>query len=347
MVQAVKALTEGVPHGTANLANAAAILFEGMEGLNWAGFYLLEGDRLVLGPFQGKTACIVIPLGKGVCGTAAAENRTLRVPDVHLFPGHIACDSASASEIVIPLRKGGRVVGVLDLDSPEKDRFSAEDQAWLEAFAGALCEAELPGMPAPAPAFELRAARQLAAEAVRGVVREGDAVVDATAGNGHDTCFLAGLVGETGKVYAFDIQEAALRSTAARLEAEHLAERVTLFHAGHEHLAEKVPGPVRAVMFNLGWFPGGDKSVTTHWETTVSALEQALERLLPLGLCTVCAYPGHAAGEEERRNLAAWLAKLPPQEYNVLRSAFLNAGPGAPECFIIQRMKKETKNDAV
>ena len=128
LVQAVQALTDGIPHGIANLANAAAVLFNGMDRLNWAGFYLLEEDRLVLGPFEGKPACIEIPLGKGVCGTAAAENRTIRVADVHLFPGHIACDSASASEIVIPLRRNGVVVGVMDIDSPEKDRFTAEDQ---------------------------------------------------------------------------------------------------------------------------------------------------------------------------------------------------------------------------
>ncbi len=159
MVQAVRAMTEGVPHGTANLANAAAILYDGMDRLNWAGFYLLEGDRLVLGPFEGKPACIVIPMGKGVCGTAAAEDRTVRVPDVHLFPGHIACDSASASEIVVPLRKNGKVIGVMDLDSPEKDRFSAEDQVWLEAFAEALCEAALPAETPVVPAFELKSAR--------------------------------------------------------------------------------------------------------------------------------------------------------------------------------------------
>ena len=126
------------------LANASALLYGALPDLNWAGFYLLRGETLVLGPFQGKPACIHIPLGKGVCGTAAAEGRTLRVPDVHAFPGHIACDSASASEIVVPLRKNGRVIGVLDIDSPLPDRFSESDQAGLEAFVrvleGALTE---------------------------------------------------------------------------------------------------------------------------------------------------------------------------------------------------------------
>ena len=307
-----------------------------MDRLNWAGFYLMEGDRLVLGPFQGKPACIEIPRGKGVCGTAAAENRTVRVPDVHLFPGHIACDDASASEIVIPLRKNGKVIGVLDIDSPEKERFTAEDQDWLETFAETLCEAALPEK---REGFELRSARFLAADAVRGVLRPGDTAVDATAGNGHDTCFLAELVGPAGHVYAFDIQEQALKNTAERLTAAGTRDRVTLIHAGHERMRAEVGGPVNAVMFNLGWFPGGDKGITTRWETTSEALGQALDLLTPMGVCTVCAYPGHEAGDEERRRLKDLLAELPPQRYNVLHSAFLNAGPGAPECFVIQKMK--------
>lgn len=132
------ALTEGVPHPISNLANASALLWQTLPELNWAGFYLLEGEKLVLGPFQGKTACIEIPLGRGVCGTAAAENRSLVVADVHSFRGHIACDSASESEIVVPLRRDGRVVGVLDLDSPVKERFTEADRLGLEAFAAVL-----------------------------------------------------------------------------------------------------------------------------------------------------------------------------------------------------------------
>ena len=126
-------LLDGVPHRIANLANASALIYESLEDLNWAGFYLLEGETLVLGPFQGKPACIEIPLGRGVCGTAAQTGQTQLVPDVHLFPGHIACDSASNSEIVVPLRVDGKVVGVLDLDSPWPGRFTVEDQAGLEA----------------------------------------------------------------------------------------------------------------------------------------------------------------------------------------------------------------------
>ena len=134
----MQALLEGIPHPIANLANASALLWQSLPDLNWAGFYLLEGDKLVLGPFQGKTACIEIPLGRGVCGTAAAENRTLLVSDVHCFQGHIACDSASNSEIVIPLHRDGRVAAVLDLDSPSKNRFTEADRIGLEAVAAVL-----------------------------------------------------------------------------------------------------------------------------------------------------------------------------------------------------------------
>ena len=136
----LRSLIHDVPYKVATLANASALLYSGMPDLNWAGFYLRDGESLVLGPFQGKPACIRIPLGRGVCGTAAAENRTERVENVHLFPGHIACDGASNSEIVVPVRIGGRVAAVLDLDSPIIGRFSPEDQAGLEAFVSVLEE---------------------------------------------------------------------------------------------------------------------------------------------------------------------------------------------------------------
>ena len=131
------ALVSGVPYLTANLANTSALLWQMLPGLNWAGFYqLMEGENaLVLGPFQGKPACIRIPMGRGVCGTAAAEGRTVRVENVHDFPGHIACDSASNSELVIPLYRQGKLWGVLDLDSPHFGRFAPEDQAGLEEIA--------------------------------------------------------------------------------------------------------------------------------------------------------------------------------------------------------------------
>ncbi len=132
------ALTDGITYETANLANAAALLWEFLPDINWAGFYKMEDGKLVLGPFQGKPACILIPVGRGVCGTAVAEDSTQLVYDVHQFPGHIACDAASNSEIVIPLHVQGRIWGVLDIDSPQIGRFSAEDQAGLEQFTTIL-----------------------------------------------------------------------------------------------------------------------------------------------------------------------------------------------------------------
>jgi len=140
LCEKLRALTDGVPHRIANLANASALLFAELEDLNWAGFYFLEGGKLVLGPFQGKPACIEIEVGKGVCGTAVQEGKTQLVPDVHLFPGHIACDSASNSEIVVPLRVNGEIVGVLDIDSPWPGRFTKEDQTGLEAAAELIAQ---------------------------------------------------------------------------------------------------------------------------------------------------------------------------------------------------------------
>ena len=138
LILQLKALTEGVPYPTANLANASALLWQHLENINWAGFYIMEQGALVLGPFQGKPACIRIPAGKGVCGTAVAEDRTQLVTDVHQFPGHIACDGASNSEIVVPIRKDGQVWGVLDIDSPLFGRFTTDDREGLENFVKAL-----------------------------------------------------------------------------------------------------------------------------------------------------------------------------------------------------------------
>lgn len=132
------ALTDGVPYPISNLANASALLWQELPVINWAGFYLAEGKLLYLGPFQGKAACIEIPFGKGVCGTAAALDETQLVLDVHAFPGHIACDSASNSEIVIPIHKNGAVWGVLDIDSPEFGRFTEFDRSGLERFVAIL-----------------------------------------------------------------------------------------------------------------------------------------------------------------------------------------------------------------
>jgi L-methionine (R)-S-oxide reductase len=131
-------LLEGERDALANLANASALLSASLDRINWCGFYLLRGEELVLGPFQGKPACVRIPLGKGVCGTAAARRETLVVPDVFAFPGHIACDEASRSEIVVPIVTDGRLRGVLDVDAPETHRFDDEDRAGLEAFVAVL-----------------------------------------------------------------------------------------------------------------------------------------------------------------------------------------------------------------
>ena len=134
----LSALTEGIPYETANLANAAALLWQELPGINWAGFYKMTDGALVLGPFQGKPACILIPVGKGVCGTAVAEDRIQLVPDVHQFPGHIACDCASNSEIVLPIHVRGEIWGVLDIDSPHIGRFTEEDREGLSKFVAIL-----------------------------------------------------------------------------------------------------------------------------------------------------------------------------------------------------------------
>ena len=148
LCEQIKSFAEEDPHWLPLLSNVSALIMETLPDLNWAGFYLLRGDTLVLGPFQGKPACIHIPAGRGVCGTAAAERRTVRVENVHEFPGHIACDCASNSEIVVPIfaRGGaGTLIGVLDIDSPLIGRFSEEDQTGLEAAVRTLSEATVWG----------------------------------------------------------------------------------------------------------------------------------------------------------------------------------------------------------
>ena len=135
----LRALTDGETDPVANMANCAALIFNSVPCLNWAGFYLLKGGELVLGPFQGRPACIRIAIGSGVCGTAAETHTILRVPDVTKFKGHIACDSASRSEIVLPMLTGdSHLIGVLDIDSPELDRFDAEDEAGFRVIAGIM-----------------------------------------------------------------------------------------------------------------------------------------------------------------------------------------------------------------
>ena len=138
LCQNLFSITDGVPYETANLANASALLWENLPDLNWAGFYKMTDGKLVLGPFQGKTACIEIEIGRGVCGTAVFEDKTQLVYDVHQFPGHIACDCASNSEIVVPIHVDGKIWGVLDIDSPVIGRFSEEDKTGLEEFVKIL-----------------------------------------------------------------------------------------------------------------------------------------------------------------------------------------------------------------
>jgi L-methionine (R)-S-oxide reductase len=138
LAASLESLLAGEPDALANLSNASALLGEALPRINWCGFYLLRGEELVLGPFQGKPACVRIPMGKGVCGTAAARRETLVVPDVEKFPGHIACDAASRSEIVVPLMDGETLRGVLDVDAPELSRFDERDREGLERFVKTL-----------------------------------------------------------------------------------------------------------------------------------------------------------------------------------------------------------------
>jgi L-methionine (R)-S-oxide reductase len=142
VIKQLQALTADEPNTIANLANASSLLNQFLAEINWVGFYLTDEakNQLVLGPFQGLPACVRIPFGRGVCGTAAAEQRTLRVKDVHEFPGHIACDSASQSEIVVPIIKDGKTIGVLDIDSPIKNRFDEQDEKYLKQFVDVLVQ---------------------------------------------------------------------------------------------------------------------------------------------------------------------------------------------------------------
>lgn len=140
LVSAADALTAGEPDAVANMANVAALMWEFVPALNWAGFYRAISDELVLGPFAGRPACIRIPFGRGVCGAAAATRETQLVEDVHAFPGHIACDAASRSELVVPVIRDGAVIAVIDLDSPEAARFDEDDAAGIEGLAALLAD---------------------------------------------------------------------------------------------------------------------------------------------------------------------------------------------------------------
>ncbi len=185
--------------------------------------------------------------------------------------------------------------------------------------------------------YILRSARYLADECIERVVKSGDIAIDATMGNGHDTEKLARLVGENGHVYAFDVQEQAVNNTRTRLLEAGLAERATLHLASHDQMAELVLEPVRLVMFNLGWLPGGDKRITTRLESTLKAVNASLSLLLPMGVLCMCVYPGHEEGARELEQLDRFFSSLQPQKFNCLRQTFINAGAGAPCCFIIQK----------
>ena len=185
--------------------------------------------------------------------------------------------------------------------------------------------------------YVLRNARALAESYLRASVRAGDSVIDATMGNGGDTRLLCRLVGPDGHVTAFDVQPEALRSTKAKLEEEGLLERASLILSGHEAMEAYVSGPVQAVVFNFGWLPGADHTVTTRCETSLRAAEAALRLLSPGGIVTLCIYPGHEEGARELEALARWSSALPVREFNVLRHQFINAADSTPNLILIQK----------
>lgn len=187
--------------------------------------------------------------------------------------------------------------------------------------------------------FVLRNARHLAADYMVRSVRKGDTVVDATMGNGKDTLFLCELVGETGHVYAFDVQAEAVERTRERVKEAGFAQRTQLLLAGHETMAEHVKEPVQSVMFNLGWLPGAEHVVTTKVNTTLEAVRAAVSLIAPGGIVTVCVYPGHEEGTRELHALLEYAASLSVREYNVLHHAFLNASSQTPQLILIQRNK--------
>lgn len=187
--------------------------------------------------------------------------------------------------------------------------------------------------------YVLRNARHLAADYMMRTIREGDTVVDATMGNGKDTLFLCDLVGETGRVYAFDVQAEAVERTRERVREASYEARTTLLLAGHETMAEHVKAPVQAVMFNLGWLPGAEHIVTTRTETTLKAVEAALNLIAPGGIVTVCVYPGHEEGTRELEALKEYVSGLSVRTFNALYHSFVNASSQTPQLFLIQRNK--------
>ena len=184
--------------------------------------------------------------------------------------------------------------------------------------------------------FDMKSARHWAQELQKEAILPGMRVIDATMGNGHDTQWLCELVGETGHVYAFDIQPSAVEHTKSRLEAAGLLDRATLICDGHQNVRKHVEGPVDAVLFNLGWLPGGDHSCTTRLETTLAAVSECLELLAPGGLMTICAYPGHEEGRLEGEELQRRLAGLPKEKFDVFLYRLLNV-PESPYMIVAER----------
>jgi ubiquinone/menaquinone biosynthesis C-methylase UbiE len=187
-------------------------------------------------------------------------------------------------------------------------------------------------------ALDFKSARHWAQELLSEALYDGAAAVDGTMGGGGDTLFLCERVGEAGRVYAFDVQQGAVNRTRDRLAEVGLAARATLLCAGHERVPEFVKEPVDAAVFNLGWLPGGDKSVTTRVETTIAALDGCLALLKPRGILTVCAYPGHPEGEAELRAVNAWAGAL-PEAFQAMVRAFLNPARPAPTLLAVQRIR--------
>ena len=186
----------------------------------------------------------------------------------------------------------------------------------------------------------LKSARYLAHEMLAGFLCPGDRVIDATMGNGRDTLFLCKAVGPAGHVFAFDIQSRAIEVTRSLLQEEGILDRADLILCGHQHMDEYITEKVHAVVFNLGWLPGGNHDITTRWETTREAVLKALDLLLPQGMLVLCVYPGHSEGENERQELLRFFASLPNRHYNVLHQRFLNASTGSPECFVVQNIRE-------
>ena len=191
--------------------------------------------------------------------------------------------------------------------------------------------------------FDFKSARHWAEELIRQAVEPGARVIDATMGNGYDTQWLAELVGESGHVYGFDIQLEAVNRTRDRLAAAGLENRATLFHAGHDHIAELVGEPVDAAVFNLGWLPGTDKALRTRAETTLTAVNAALDRLKEGALMTICVYPGHPEGRDELDRLIAWGRALPGEKYDVMARAYLNQSGDPPVLIAVKKNKTRVR----